>query len=81
MHHVENKAFVSRCINVDADTDGREFHGSETGYRVPTRFFPPVMTRIGRDAGVIWPASSISEVQFLIEINLTSWVIMCYNLG
>lgn len=81
LEHPDNKAFVSRCIKADADTDVQKVYGLEIGFHVPTRPCPQVIAKIGRDADLIWPASSISAVQFSIEVNPESRAITCYDRG
>ena len=51
--HADNEAFVSRCVNKDAKTDDPKVYGLEVGYHVPTRPYPEVITKLGRDADLI----------------------------
>lgn len=80
----ENEAFVSRCLNVEADKadkDGQKVYGVEIGYQVSARSFPQVIARVGRDADIILPASSISAVQFSFEVHPESRAIIFLDKG
>lgn len=75
----ENKAFVSRCS--DTTEDGPADYGLEIGYHVRAIPSPGVIAEIGRNADLIWPASSISRVQISLEINPYTKAIICRDQG
>ena len=68
--HPDNDPFVSPC------KDANDVCGLEIGYHVPIRPRPLVIVEVGKNADLIMPGASISQVHFAFEIHPESRQIM-----
>ncbi|OAL34118.1 hypothetical protein AYO20_06573 [Fonsecaea nubica] len=71
--HPDNKKFVSLC-NTKPDV-----YGLEIGHHVPSRPRPLVIAEVGKNADLVMPGSSISQVHFSFEIHPESHQIMFWD--
>lgn len=71
----DNESFVSLCPEAKGD-EAEDQYGLEIGYHVRKRTVPQVITEVGRDADLILPGKSISQVHFSFEFHPESRQIM-----